>query len=103
MPVYSRNKPTTPVIRSNNIKEIKTPRCVQYIYVGGDALELQEERTEDGTSMQTLQTSAIAIGKLVSGYYRFKIQFQMYAVCYCRIAPHAKDVVAYILPLTEEE
>lgn len=32
----------------------------------GDGLKPQEERTEDGASLQTLQTSAIDIGKLVS-------------------------------------
>lgn len=74
----SRNKPTMPVI--NDIKEIKTPKDCGIRLCRRWWIRIQEERTDDGASVQTLQTSAIDIGKLVSGYYRFKIQFQMYAL-----------------------
>lgn len=69
-----------PVIRSHDIKEIKTPKDCEIHLCRRWWIGIQEERTDDGALVQTLQTSAIDIGKLVSGYYRFKIQFQMYAL-----------------------
>lgn len=35
-------------------RKLGSPRRVQYTYAGGDGLDLQQERTEDGASVQTL-------------------------------------------------